>query len=182
MLNHLGREPNETRRIKLQQTVPYKMINGMIDIHPQITWLQLDPGQENHTPTNSYIILHPPIVSRTASFLELYQDGTDYHQRPLRLTHWHTSGGSWLTYPSNVDFRPAMNVHPNNECRAVSSGMMPLRYPREGGLIIFRWAKSGWNQLSITSFFFLTAFSLPKDGWLILLSFLLFFILPSAPS
>ena len=53
---------------------------------------------------------------------------------------------------------PSMNVHPNDKCGAVSLGFVP-RYPQGIRLVSIWWRKSGWVQLFLYLFLFLSMHS-----------------------
>ena len=117
---------------------------------PQSTLHQIVPGQEHHTHWN---------INRTVLhiYIQLFspKDNTSLEQ-----TTSYSSWGSLLgilqeeaVWPSNGDFHPSHALHPNTECWAVSlCQVAQVPSGKEVRFVTLRWAKSGWEQLSITSF------------------------------
>ena len=142
MLDYLGWESHETRRSKLQLIVLYKIVHGLIDI----------PPTDYLTQTNSRTRLAHKYKYKQ------YSTSTDcFKWSFFRRT------AVWPNLLMGI-YLPAMNVHPNEEWWAVSSGLVP-RFPqgRQIGLTLMgeKWLGTTFlciHTLSYLMFLSLTIF------------------------
>ena len=151
MLDYLGWESHETRS-KLQLIVLYKIVHGLIDI----------PPTDYLTQTNSRIrSAHKYKYKQYSTSTDCFKYSFFPEDNPtleqittscsrgslLRILQ---EGAVWPNLLMGIYF-PAMDVHPNEEWWAVSSGLVP-RYP-QGRRIA--WSHSDGRKMAGNNFSFL---------------------------